>query len=80
MYLSAAFRLGEPQTPGREGTLSNHSVTDLVEIDVNERGRPRLSWEVDEEAVEEAAKLDGKAMFETMRATEELAHVLDFGT
>jgi transposase len=56
-----------------EGTLSNHSVTDLVEIDVNERGRPRLSWDVDEEAVKEAAKLDGKAMFETTRATEELS-------
>ena len=56
-----------------EGTLSNHSVTDLVEIDVNERGRPQLSWEVDEEAVKEVAKLDGKAMFETTRATEELS-------
>jgi transposase len=56
-----------------EGTLKNHSVTDLVEIDVNERGRPRLSWEIDEEAVEEAAKLDGKAMFETTRAAEELS-------
>ena len=54
-------------------TLKNRSVTNLVEIDVNERGRPRLSWEVDKEAVEKAAKLDGKAMFETTRAAEELS-------
>jgi transposase len=56
-----------------EGTLKHHSVTDLVETDVNERGRPRLSWEADQEAVKEAAKLDGKAMFETTRAAEELS-------
>jgi transposase len=56
-----------------EGTLKHHSVTDLVETDVNERGRPRLSWEVDQDAVAEAAKLDGKAMFETTRAAEELS-------
>jgi len=56
-----------------ERTLKNHSVTDLVEINVNERGRPRLSWEVDEDAVEEAATLERKAMFETTRAAEELS-------
>lgn len=56
-----------------EGTLKNHSVTNLVETNVNERGRPRLSWEVDEEAVKEAAKLDGKALFETTRAAEKLS-------
>jgi transposase len=53
--------------------LKNRSVTDLVEIDVNERGPPRLSWEVDEEGIEEAAKLDGKALFETTRTAEELS-------
>ena len=56
-----------------ERKLKNHSVTDLVETNVNERGRPRLSWKVDQEAVKEAAKLDGKAMFETTRAAEELS-------
>ena len=41
--------------------------------EVNERGPPRLSWEIDEEAVKEAAKLEGKSMFETTRAAERLS-------
>jgi len=40
---------------------------------MNERGPPRLSWDIDEEAVAEAAKLDGKAKFETRRAAEILS-------
>lgn len=48
-------------------------VDDLLRTEVNERGPPRLSWELDEEAVAEAAKLDGKAMFETTRAADQLS-------
>lgn len=56
-----------------ERKLKKHSVTDLVEINVNERGPPRLSWSRDEEAIADAARLDGKALFETTRAAEELS-------
>lgn len=56
-----------------EKKLKKRSVQDLVRIEVNERGPPRLSWEIDEEGVMEAARLDGKAMFETTRAAESLS-------
>lgn len=48
-----------------ENVIKHHSVTELIELDVNERGPPRLSWSVNENAVTEAAKQDGKALFET---------------
>lgn len=56
-----------------KSTLKTHSVQDIITQDINERGPPRLSWEIDEDAKEEAAKLDGKAMFETTRAAERLS-------
>lgn len=49
------------------------SMEELVKWSVNERGQPRLTFEVDEEAVAEAAKLDGKALFETTRETDRLS-------
>lgn len=51
---------------------SRHGVTDLIDVTVNERGRPRLSWSVEESAVEQAGRLDGKAMFETTCSKERL--------
>ena len=48
-------------------------IQELIVTEINERGPPRLSWEINEEAVAEAAKLDGKAMFETTRAAEKLS-------
>lgn len=56
-----------------ETVLKTHSVGDLIAIDVNDRGPPRLSWRIDEEAVAEAATLDGKAMFETTCSREQLS-------
>ena len=44
-----------------------------MEDDGKQRGRPRLSWEVEQEAGKEAAKVEGKAMFERTRAAEELS-------
>lgn len=46
---------------------------EIVEWSVNERGPPRLTFGVDEEALAEAAKLDGKALFETTREADRLA-------
>lgn len=56
-----------------EKKLKKRSVQDMMTAEVNERGPPRLSWKIDEGAVEEAAKLDGKSMFETTRAAERLS-------
>lgn len=56
-----------------ESTLKNHSVQEIVTTDINERGPPRLSWEIDEDARAQAANLDGKALFETTRAAERLS-------
>ena len=55
-----------------DSKLSN-DIQELIVVEVNERGPPRLSWEIDEEVVAETAKLDGKAMFETTRAAEKLS-------
>lgn len=46
---------------------------ELIEWSVNERGRPRLQFEINEEGCEEAGKLDGKALFETTRERERLS-------
>jgi transposase len=56
-----------------EKKLKKRSVEEIVTTTVNERGPPRLSWEIDDEAVAEAARLDGKSMFETTRAAERLS-------
>jgi transposase len=56
-----------------EKKLKKRSVEEMVTTTVNERGPPRLSWEINEEEVEEAARLDGKSMFETTRAAERLS-------
>jgi transposase len=56
-----------------EKKLTKHSVQEMVTPAVNERGPPRLSWEIDDEGVMEAARLDGKSMFETTRAAERLS-------
>lgn len=48
-----------------ENLIRHHSVRELIELDVNERGPPRLSWTLEEDAVAEAANQDGKALFET---------------
>jgi transposase len=56
-----------------ETKLTNHSVQDMVTTEVNERGPPRLSWEIDDHGVMDAARLDGKSMFETTRAAERLS-------
>lgn len=51
---------------------SRHGVVALIAVEVNERGPPRLSWWVDESAVEQTGQLDGKAMFETTCPTARL--------
>jgi transposase len=56
-----------------EKKLKKHSVQDMVTVEVNERGPPRLSWGIDDQGVMEDARLDGKAMFETTRAAERLS-------
>jgi transposase len=40
---------------------------------VNECGQPRLTFEVNEEALADAAKLDGKALFDTTRDADRLS-------
>jgi transposase len=55
-----------------KNTLSRHKTTKLLTVTVNERGPPRLSWEIDEEAVAKAAQLDGKALYETTCSNERL--------
>lgn len=49
------------------------AVDELVDRAVNERGRPRLSFDVDEDAVDQAAALDGKTLFETTRGKDRLS-------
>jgi hypothetical protein len=56
-----------------ETKLTKHSVQDMVTTAVNERGPPRLSWEIDDHGVMDAARLDGKSMFEITRAAERLS-------
>ena len=56
-----------------KNTLKRHKAGKLLTVTVNERGPPRLSWEVDEDAVAQAARLDGKALFKTTCSRERLA-------
>lgn len=50
-----------------------NAFDEIVEWSVNERGPPRLTFGVDEEALAEAATLDGKALFETTRGADRLS-------
>lgn len=49
------------------------AIDDMLVWNVNERGPPRLSVEVDDRAVAQAARLDGKALFETTRDADRLS-------